>query len=203
MPPTMKEAGGTLYNPFWLFSKSDLVQPGNVLDVSHPVMYKFKFKIMILGSSAVGKTTLINSLHTGNFVKIYNGTMGVEVTPLTFKTSRGLITFNCWDVAGQERYNNFRDGYFGGAVGAIIMYDATSRLSYKALSSYNNILDQLCPQNIPRVTCSNKIDCPDRKIAHQVGHIDMSVKTQTNTKEPFIALARSLLDDPTLTFDME
>jgi GTP-binding nuclear protein Ran len=37
--------------------------------------------------------------------------LGVEVHPLLFHTNRGLIKFNVWDTAGQEKFGGLRDGY--------------------------------------------------------------------------------------------
>ena len=50
-----------------------------------------------------------------NFSKlifIFLATLGVEVHPLTFHTTRGQIRFNVWDTAGQEKFGGLRDGYY-------------------------------------------------------------------------------------------
>lgn len=45
-------------------------------------------------------------------INIYLATLGVEVHPLTFHTTRGQIRFNVWDTAGQEKFGGLRDGYY-------------------------------------------------------------------------------------------
>ncbi len=52
----------------------------------------------------VGKTTFVKRHLTGEFEKKYNATVGVEVHPLQFQTNRGLIVYNVWDTAGQEKF---------------------------------------------------------------------------------------------------
>ena len=57
--------------------------------------------------------------------------MGVEVHPLLFHTTRGPVLFDVWDTAGQEKLGGLRDGYFINAQGALVMFDVTSRMTYK------------------------------------------------------------------------
>lgn len=52
----------------------------------------------------LGKTTFVKRHLTGEFEKKYNATVGVEVHPLQFQTNRGLIVYNVWDTAGQEKF---------------------------------------------------------------------------------------------------
>lgn len=53
---------------------------------------------------SIGKTTFVKRHLTGEFEKKYNATVGVEVHPLQFQTNRGLIIYNVWDTAGQEKF---------------------------------------------------------------------------------------------------
>ena len=55
--------------------------------------------------------------------------MGVEVSPLEFNTTRGKLRFNVWDTPSQEKFGGLRDGYYIQGQCAIIMFDATSRLT--------------------------------------------------------------------------
>ena len=69
------------------------------------------FKLVLVGDGGVGKTTFVKRHLTGEFEKKYIATIGVEVHPLTFHTNAGLICFNVWDTAGQEKFGGLRDGY--------------------------------------------------------------------------------------------
>lgn len=90
-------------------------------------------------------------------------TLGVEVHPLTFYTSRGPIRFNVWDTAGQEKFGGLRDGYYIQGQCAIIMFDVTSRVTYKNVPNWHRDLIRVC-ENIPIVLCGNKVDIKDRKV---------------------------------------
>ena len=100
-------------------------------------------------------------LYIGLF--LYPETLGVEVHPLVFYTNRGVIQFNCWDTAGQEKFGGLRDGYYIQSQCAIIMFDVTSRATYNNVSSWHGDLVRMC-ENIPIVLCGNKVDIKDLKV---------------------------------------
>lgn len=74
-------------------------------------------------------------------------TIGVEVHPLDFFTNRGPIRFYCWDTAGQEKFGGLRDGYYIHGKCAIIMFDVTSRLTYKNVPTWHRDLCRCVPVN--------------------------------------------------------
>ena len=59
-----------------------------------------EFKLVLVGDGGVGKTTFVKRHLTGEFEKKYIATLGVEVHPMTFHTTKGPIKFNVWDTAG-------------------------------------------------------------------------------------------------------
>ena len=93
----------------------------------------------------------------------FPATLGVEVHPLVFYTSRGPIRFNVWDTAGQEKFGGLRDGYYIQGQCAIIMFDVTSRVTYKNVPNWHRDLVRVC-EGIPIVLCGNKVDIKDRKV---------------------------------------
>jgi len=84
-------------------------------------------------------------------------TLGVEVHPLTFSTNFGTICFNVWDTAGQEKFGGLRDGYYIQGQCGIIMFDVTSRITYKNVPNWHRDLERVC-EKIPIVLCGNKVD---------------------------------------------
>jgi GTP-binding nuclear protein Ran len=95
---------------------------------------------------------------TGEFEKKYIATLGVEVHPLGFSTVRryklstecekwlthpqnlGNIQFDVWDTAGQEKFGGLRDGYYINGQCGIIMFDVTSRITYKNVPNWHREL---------------------------------------------------------------
>ncbi|CAF4524200.1 unnamed protein product, partial [Rotaria socialis] len=167
-----------------------------------------EFKLVLVGDGGVGKTTFVKRHLTGEFEKKYNATVGVEVHPLQFQTNRGLIIYNVWDTAGQEKFGGLRDGYYIGGQCAIIMFDVTSRITYKNVPNWHKDLIRVC-ENIPIVLCGNKVDVKDRKVKakaitfhrkNNMQYYDISARSNYNFEKPFLWLARKLAGDPNLEF---
>jgi GTP-binding nuclear protein Ran len=166
------------------------------------------FKLVLVGDGGVGKTTFVKRHLTGEFEKKYVATLGVEVHPLGFTTNRGPIVFNVWDTAGQEKFGGLRDGYYIQGQCAIIMFDVTSRITYKNVPTWHKDLVRVC-ENIPIVLCGNKVDIKDRKVKAKaitfhrkknLQYYDISAKSNYNFEKPFLWLARKLAGDANLEF---
>ncbi|KAI8491647.1 hypothetical protein Bbelb_304520, partial [Branchiostoma belcheri] len=167
-----------------------------------------KFKLVLVGDGGTGKTTFVKRHVTGEFEKKYIATLGVEVHPVKFNTNRGEILFNVWDTAGQEKFGGLRDGYYIQGQCAIIMFDVTSRVTYKNVPNWHRDLVRVC-ENIPIVLCGNKVDIKDRKVKAKsitfhrkknLQYYDISAKSNYNFEKPFLWLARKLAGDPNLEF---
>jgi len=166
------------------------------------------FKLILVGDGGVGKTTFVKRHLTGEFEKKYVATLGVEVHPLGFHTNYGPIVFNVWDTAGQEKFGGLRDGYYIQGQCAIIMFDVTSRMTYKNVPNWHRDLVRVC-ENIPIVLVGNKVDVKDRKVKAKaitfhrkknLQYYDISAKSNYNFEKPFLWLARKLVNQPNLTF---
>jgi len=166
------------------------------------------FKLVLVGDGGVGKTTFVKRHKTGEFEKKYVATLGVEVHPLVFSTTRGMIRYNVWDTAGQEKFGGLRDGYYIQGQCAIIMFDVTSRVTYKNVPNWHRDLVRVC-ETIPMVLCGNKVDIKDRKVKAKsiifhrkknLQYYDISAKSNYNFEKPFLWLTRKLVGDTNLEF---
>ena len=166
-----------------------------------------KFKLVLCGDGGTGKTTFVKRHLTGEFEKRYIATLGAEVHPIEFCTSRGNINIEVWDTAGQEKCACLRDGYYIGADCGIIMFDVCSRITYKNVANWYKQLTRVCDK-IPIVLVGNKVDIPDRKVKakqiifprkHGIQYYDISAKTNYQFEKPFLWLLKKLIGDPNLT----
>uniref|UniRef100_A0A2K5JNK6 GTP-binding nuclear protein Ran n=1 Tax=Colobus angolensis palliatus TaxID=336983 RepID=A0A2K5JNK6_COLAP len=133
---------------------------------------RVQFKLVLVGDVGTGKTISMKHHLAGESEK-YRATLGVEVYLLVFHTNRG--PFKC-----NEKFGGLRDGYGIQSQCAIIMFDATSRVTYKNVP--------MC-ENIPMMLCGNKVDIKDRKVKaksivfHQKNNLqyyDISTKSNYN-----------------------
>lgn len=164
------------------------------------------FKLVLIGDGSTGKTTFVKRHISGEFDKVYVATVGVEVHPLVFHTNCGPICFDTWDTAGQEKFGGLRDGYYIQGQCGIIMFDVTSRITYKNVPNWHRDLIRVC-ENIPIVLCGNKVDIKDRKVKPKsitfhrkknLQYYDISAKSNYNFEKPFVWLARKLTGNPQL-----
>ncbi|EGD93397.1 GTP-binding nuclear protein [Trichophyton mentagrophytes] len=166
------------------------------------------FKLVLVGDGGTGKTTFVKRHLTGEFEKKYIATLGVEVHPLKFQTNLGAIKFDVWDTAGQEKFGGLRDGYYINGQCGIIMFDVTSRITYKNVPSWHRDLVRVC-ENVPIVLCGNKVDVKERKVKAKtitfhrkknLQYYDISAKSNYNFEKPFLWLARKLVGNQGLEF---
>lgn len=106
-------------------------------------------KLVVLGSSGVGKTSLVQRFVNGTFVSA-NSTIGAG-----FLTSRihdpesgTTLRLQIWDTAGQERYRSISRLYYRGADAAILVYDVTNKSSFDDMSTWLEELKQNCPNDL-------------------------------------------------------
>jgi GTP-binding nuclear protein Ran len=166
-----------------------------------------EFKLILVGDGGVGKTTFVKRHLTGEFEKKYMATIGVHLHPLEFHTNKGLIKFNVWDTAGQEKFGGLRDAYYENGDCAIVMFDTTSRITYKNVPNWYRDITRVC-KDIPMMLLGNKVDISNRKVKHKLmtfekenlEYCDISAKSNHNFEKPFLALARKLMNDEDLIF---
>ena len=137
--------------------------------------YKKTLKIVILGDSGVGKTSLMNRYSTGKFTGQYKATIGADflskdnvVVDDTFMQQRHLVTLQIWDTAGQERFQSLGVGFYRGADACLLVYDVTDPHSLDNLDHWRKeFLDQVggglqglgdASTQFPFVVVGNKID---------------------------------------------
>jgi GTP-binding nuclear protein Ran len=106
------------------------------------------------------------------------------------------------------QFGGLRDGYYIQGQCAIIMFDVTSRITYKNVPNWHRDLTRVC-ENIPIVLTGNKVEIKDRKVkAKQITfhrkknlqYYDISAKSNYNFEKPFLWLARKLSGDNQLNF---
>jgi len=166
------------------------------------------FKLVLVGDGGTGKTTFVKRHLTGEFEKRYIATLGVEVHPLNFHTNYGEIKFDVWDTAGQEKFGGLRDGYYINGQCGIIMFDVTSRITYKNVPNWHRDLVRVC-ENVPIVLTGNKVDVKERKVKAKtitfhrkknLQYYDISAKSNYNFEKPFLWIARSITGQKDLDF---
>ena len=125
-------------------------------------------KLLTLGESGVGKTTLIlNYINPNikiNYLEKYNPTIGVDYQKKVITIDNKNIDIEIWDTAGQERFKNITSHYYSGADGILLLFDISDKSSFEKLSFWiNDLNNKVYLENISLILIGNKTDLDDKR----------------------------------------
>ena len=124
-------------------------------------------KIMIVGDSCVGKTSLIAKSTGSPTINQYSPTIGVEFTTKTLLISGELVRLQLWDTSGRNEFRSITTSFFRGVDGAFIAYDITDRASYLSISNWITDVTEHNPDcKIMLVGCKSDLE-ENRRITTQ------------------------------------
>ncbi len=165
---------------------------------------EIKIKIMLLGESQIGKTSLIQRYVKNNFNLSYITTVGIDFQLKQIKMNNKSIKLQIWDTAGQERFKNITKSYFHSSDGFIVGYDITSRLSFTNVSTWLKEINDNAPEEIQKILIGNKCDLNEREVTTEEGQklaeengmkfFETSAKNDINVKETFESITKDILD---------
>jgi len=164
------------------------------------------FKLVLLGESAVGKSSLVLRFVKGQFHEYQESTIGAAFLTQTVCFDDTTVKFEIWDTAGQERYHSLAPMYYRGSQAAIVVYDITNTDTFTRAKNWVKELHRQASANIVIALAGNKADLgPKRMVdfdeantyADENGLLFMetSAKTAMNVNELFLAIAKKLPKD--------
>jgi len=163
----------------------------------------FQYKLVLLGESSVGKSSLVLRFVKGQFLDYQESTIGAAFLTQTVCLNDTTVKFEIWDTAGQERYHSLAPMYYRGAQAAIVVFDITSSESFEKAKSWVSELQRQGSPNIVIALAGNKCDLANKRAvqastaqtyADDNGCLFMetSAKTNANVTELFVAIAKKL-----------
>ncbi|MFX1369281.1 MAG: Rab family GTPase [Promethearchaeota archaeon] len=168
----------------------------------------FKYRVVLLGEAAVGKTSLIRRYTENAFDEDYKQTIGTTFASkdVPVEDENGEVRnvrLIVWDMGGQTTYRELRRQFMKGSSGAIIAYDVTRPESFMAMNNWFESFRETCPDAVV-VICANKIDLMDKRIVpvepglmlrdwFQADYYETSAKTGAAVDDVFARLAEALL----------
>jgi small GTP-binding protein len=115
-------------------------------------------KIVIVGDSDVGKTSIIRVFDEQTFNPSVSPTVGASFLSKTVVVNQSSVILNIWDTAGQERYRSLIPTYAHGARAAILCYDTANGTSFEAIDAWLESLQRFCSPDCLLFLVGNKID---------------------------------------------
>lgn len=179
--------------------------------------YDISYKVLLIGESGVGKTSLIKSYSKPNeaFTPSLLSTVGIDFANVITIVDGVRVRLQIWDTAGQERFRTLTSLHFRGTKGILLVYDITNIGSFDQLQYWVNAMNKHDLMYEEVVIVGNKSDFEKHRwqvdtqagqeFARQLGlkFYETSAKTKENVQEVFEELAKSMkyANHPNLVLD--
>ena len=129
------------------------------------------YKLLLLGESSVGKTSIILRYIENSFEESNTSTCGIDLKCKYVQCDNKKIRLDIWDTAGQERFRGLTKNYFRGAHGFVLVYDITNKESFDKLKGWiKDAKEKIEDVNsFKMAVVGNKKDCEkDRQVDYQI-----------------------------------
>ncbi|XP_057315540.1 ras-related protein Rab-13-like [Hydractinia symbiolongicarpus] len=169
--------------------------------------YNATYKILVLGESGVGKTSIIRRFTEEEYQESYISTIGIDSRTKVVEVEDEKVRLQIWDTAGQERFRTLTSAYYRGAMGIILVYDVTAEYSFSNISNWMDSITHNASPGVCQLLVANKIDTPDelRAISRKRGEdrakecklkfFETSAKEDTNVSEVFMEMAKLICEN--------
>ena len=128
------------------------------------------FKIILIGNSGVGKTSITNNALKNIFFESYRATIGMEIFSLFVKVNHKIIKLQIWDTCGQEIYRSLITNFYRNSSLAVIVYSIDKKTSFKDIDLWLKELRLYSSPDIKIILIGNKSDLEDkREVTYEEG----------------------------------
>ena len=163
----------------------------------------YKFKVILLGESSVGKTSILNRFVLNKFTDTYKCTVGVECKIKSILldpyTSAEL---KIWDTCGEEKFQSVTRQYYNDTNGIILLYDLSDKNTFNSLNKWLKEIRNYAPKNTVVIIVGNKVDL-ERKVSHDdaitfannenISYLEVSAKNGINIELIFEKLCKEMV----------
>lgn len=165
--------------------------------------YDYLFKLLLIGDSGVGKSSLLLRFADDSFNECYISTIGVDFKIRTVRVGGKTVKLQIWDTAGQERFRTLTTAYYRSAHGVILVYDVNDKDSFLHLDGWMGEVGKNSCEAINLMLVGNKCDVVGRRqVDYQtaksfaedvnMSFIETSAKDSTNVDKVFLTMAGEL-----------
>ena len=122
-------------------------------------MTTFKYKVILIGDPAVGKTSLLYRYVRNDWAENYAMTIGVQVLSKTLEFNNDItIKLTLWDIGGQKRFQELRKHFFKATQGAFLVFDLMREDTFKGVNEWLKEAEGVVNYKIPFILIGNKAD---------------------------------------------
>ena len=168
-------------------------------------MTEINIKLILVGDSEVGKSTILLNYTENYFCEEMVATIGLENKVKTINI-RGLkAKLQIWDTAGQEKFSSLTKGFFRNTDGILLVFDLTNNKSFNNIKKWINEVENNSDHKTKKILVGNKVDMKDNIQVSKndidnlckkkkIKYIEVSGKNNTNVNEAFETLVNLIID---------
>ena len=169
-------------------------------------IYDYLFKVLLIGDSGVGKSSIMLRFSEDAFNETFLATIGIDFKIRTLNLNGIKVKLQVWDTAGQERFHSITAHYFRGAMGIMLVYDISDPASFNNIKKWMSCIQKEDGFNGHIMIIGNKCDMADNReiskgrgevVANEYGaqFLETSARNNINIDEAFINLSKIILDN--------
>jgi len=168
--------------------------------------YDYLLKVVMVGDSGVGKSSLLKRFANRDFTGDYISTIGVDFEIKTLEIDGKTVKLQIWDTAGQERFQNITTSYYRGAHCIILVYDITQLETFEHVHKWHRQIQEHSNSNVQILLVGNKSDLGENRqvpyedaeeMANNLGItvFETSAKDATNVDQAFYHIANQAIQN--------
>mmetsp|Transcript_22791 Transcript_22791/g.66358 ORF Transcript_22791/g.66358 Transcript_22791/m.66358 type:complete len:206 (-) Transcript_22791:174-791(-) len=120
--------------------------------------YSHLVKLLLIGDSAVGKSSVLLRYADDQFTSSFITTIGIDFKIKSITLDGKRVKLQIWDTAGQERFKTITTAYYRGAMGIILVYDVTNRTTFQNVQNWMRQIELHAAENVNKIIIANKCD---------------------------------------------
>jgi len=165
-------------------------------------------KVLILGESKVGKSSILNRFTERHFTENLPPTLGIDYKITKVIIDKTEVKLQIWDTAGQERFRSITESFYKGCQAVLLVFDLTDRDTFEKTRSWLMSIYEKAGKDVIIVLVGNKYDLKESKgvefvpefeisglaEAHNITYFLASAKEDYNIQEIFKHIAKSVKD---------
>ena len=168
-------------------------------------MTEISVKLLLVGDTCVGKTSLLLQYTENTFPQEHGATIGVEYKIKMFQYRDFQIKLHIWDTAGQERFHSITNNFFHNADGILFVYDITNEKSFEGAKNWIKEAEEI-GDYFKRIIIGNKCDLEEKRQVslaeleqfaneENISFFETSAKDNINLKEVFNKIVELIFED--------
>ncbi|KAK9804093.1 hypothetical protein WJX73_006456 [Symbiochloris irregularis] len=181
------------------------------MDAASGGSFDHLFKVLLVGDSGVGKTSLLQRFSEGSFDEASPPTIGVDFRLKYVDLQGKRIKLTVWDTAGQERFRTLTSSYYRGAHGIVYLFDVTREETFEGIKEVwmPEVAMYSTLEHPATMVIANKIDLEsEREVSREQAtafsrqngclFVETSAKADVAVRQAFEELLLKILDSPSL-----